>query len=61
MREPKPNDLIDFVLRVQPELDRDAAAVMLIHPDVWDYIAQKWRDDRDLAQTLLEAHMERVA
>lgn len=54
MRDPSANDLIDFVTWVQPELDRDAAARMLIIDDIWWGVAQQRERTREFSRALLE-------
>lgn len=57
MREPKANDLIDFITWVQPELDPAAAVQMLMVEDIWDHVAEQWRHHREFCRSLLEYHL----
>lgn len=57
MTEPHPTDLIEFVIWLQPELDRDAAASLLINPDIWDGVAQQRRNYLEYSRALLEHHL----
>lgn len=59
IREPNLAELVQFVLKIQPELDAQAATELLRLDGVAEWITLRWHEERITAQSLLGLHMER--
>lgn len=58
LREPTTTELVNYVCRVQPELDTQAARrIVQLDPAIRDGIAQDLRAMQDRADALLELHL----
>lgn len=57
MREPRLDDLIQFICWVQPELDALAAARLLEYEDLREGVACQWRFYREYREVLLESYL----